>query len=96
MQRSFLFGGPLSAPAINTRLRFARVFKQPLRRPKACLGMENRLLPLFAILGALALSACQPPPQRVESALEPGYRTDDWRHENRARTLRQSESTRIY
>ena len=36
------------------------------------------------------------PPQRLESAVEPGYRTDDWRDQQRARTVRQSESTRIY
>lgn len=45
---------------------------------------------------ASGVGACDEPPQRLESAMEPGYRTDDWADQSRGRTLRQSEATRIY
>jgi starvation-inducible outer membrane lipoprotein len=51
---------------------------------------------LVLLLLAFGMSACDEPPQRLESAVEPGYRTDDWADQSRSRTLRQSESTRIY
>lgn len=51
---------------------------------------------LVLLLLASGVSACDEPPQRLESAVEPGYRTDDWADQSRGRTLRQSESTRIY
>jgi hypothetical protein len=44
-------------------------------------------------LAAFALGACTEEPQRLEAADRPGYRSDDWHDQ---RTLRQSESTRIY
>jgi hypothetical protein len=47
-------------------------------------------------LGLLVLASCNEPPQRLASADEPGYRTDSWADQQRERTLRQSESTRIY
>jgi len=34
--------------------------------------------------------------RRLLDADRPGYRSDDWRDQQRERTLRQSESTRIY
>lgn len=48
------------------------------------------------ILAVLALGACTEEPQRLDAADRPGYRSDDWRDQQRERTLRQSESTRIY
>ncbi|HEX6321210.1 MAG TPA: hypothetical protein VFZ84_20275 [Burkholderiales bacterium] len=45
---------------------------------------------------ALALAACTEHPQRLASAHEPGYRTDAWPDQHRARTLRQGEAGRIY
>jgi hypothetical protein len=51
---------------------------------------------LALLLVAAAASACNEPPQRLEAAAEPGYRTDDWNDQERQRTLRQDESARIY
>lgn len=47
-------------------------------------------------LATLALGACTEEPQRLDAAEPPGYRTDAWEDQQRERTLRQSESTRIY
>lgn len=55
----------------------------------------NRILLLW-IAAALALGACGQEPQQLESAAQPGYRTDAWPDQERERTLRQSESTRTY
>ncbi|HEX6267850.1 MAG TPA: hypothetical protein VFZ81_13265 [Burkholderiales bacterium] len=44
----------------------------------------------------VALIACTEEPQQLDAADRPGYRTDDWQDQQRERTLRQSESTRIY
>ena len=45
---------------------------------------------------ALLLVGCTEDPQRLAAAREPGYRTDAWPDQHRARTLRQGEAGRIY
>jgi hypothetical protein len=59
--------------------------------------MPTRALAAAAVLLVLSagLSACSEQPQRLESAAEPGYRTDEWRDQLRRRTMNQNESTRI-
>ncbi len=51
---------------------------------------------LFLILAVLALAACAPVAQRMKSAEAPGYASDAWPDQLRARTQRQNESGRIY
>ena len=50
----------------------------------------------MALVAALLLAACAPEPQLLASAQKPGYRTDSWPDQQRARTLRQGEGSRIY
>lgn len=52
---------------------------------------------ILAVLAALlALAGCDQAPQVLEAAENPGYQTDAWPDQQRARTLRQGESGRIY
>jgi hypothetical protein len=48
------------------------------------------------LLAVLAAGGCNEKPQRLASAEKPGYQTDAWEDQHRGRTLRQSESGRIY
>ncbi len=49
----------------------------------------------LAALAVAALSGCGEKPQRLESAAEPGYQTDNAREQLRGRALNQNEARRI-
>lgn len=49
-----------------------------------------------ALLALALLGACGEQPQRLAAAEQPGYETDRWTAQQRARTLHQGEARRIY
>ena len=49
----------------------------------------------LCIVAVLLLAACSEKPQELSAARNPGWQTDNWRHELRDRGQTQNESNRI-
>jgi hypothetical protein len=49
----------------------------------------------LCIVAVLLLAACSEKPQQLGASTEPGWQTDNWQHQMRARGQTQNESNRI-
>jgi hypothetical protein len=49
----------------------------------------------LCIVTLLLLAACSEKPQELSASMNPGWQTDNWRHELRDRGQTQNESNRI-